>query len=81
MFDSVMVNGEVIEVIPTHDPKKNRVGFSAVVRGKKLTLRASYSVELRDELMALHGIDAAVELENILRTEIDYEIKRYLESL
>ncbi len=40
------------------------------------TLKAEYSVELAQDLKAIHGLDAETELSNILSTEILAEINR-----
>ena len=49
-----------------------RVGVQAATR----MLAASYSVELAQDLKAVHGLDAETELANILSTEILAEINR-----
>ena len=49
-----------------------RVGVQAATRA----LAASYSVELAQDLKAVHGLDAETELANILSTEILAEINR-----
>jgi hypothetical protein len=49
-----------------------RVGVQAATR----MLAASYSVELAQDLKAVHGLDAETELSNILSTEILAEINR-----
>ena len=49
-----------------------RVGVQAATR----SLAASYSVELAQDLKAVHGLDAETELANILSTEILAEINR-----
>ena len=49
-----------------------RVGVQAATR----MLSASYSVELAQDLKAVHGLDAETELANILSTEILAEINR-----
>jgi hypothetical protein len=49
-----------------------RVGVQASTR----MLAASYSVELAQDLKAIHGLDAETELANILSTEILAEINR-----
>ena len=46
------------------------------VEAKGSALRADYSVELAQELKAIHGLDAESELANILSTEILAEINR-----
>jgi hypothetical protein len=49
-----------------------RVGVQAATR----MLAASYSIELAQDLKAVHGLDAETELANILSTEILAEINR-----
>jgi len=49
-----------------------RVSVTAVTRG----LQASYTMELAQDLKAIHGLDAETELTNILSTEILAEINR-----
>ena len=49
-----------------------RVGVQAATRA----LAASYSIELAQDLKAVHGLDAETELANILSTEILAEINR-----
>ena len=46
------------------------------VEAKGRALRADYSVELAQDLKAIHGLDAESELANILSTEILAEINR-----
>ena len=45
-------------------------------RGKRSCAEADYSVELAQDLKAIHGLDAESELANILSTEILAEINR-----
>ena len=46
------------------------------VVAKTRALRAEYTVELAQDLKAVHGLDAEAELSNILSTEIAQEINR-----
>lgn len=46
------------------------------VTAKARALKASYSVELAQDLRAIHGLDAETELSNILSSEILAEINR-----
>lgn len=46
------------------------------VEAKSRQLRADYSIELAQDLRAIHGLDAENELANILSTEIIAEINR-----
>jgi hypothetical protein len=55
------------------------MGFSiekATVTAKSRALKAEYSLELAQDLKAIHGLDAETELANILSTEIMAEINR-----
>ena len=57
----------------------NEMGFSiekATVTAKSRALKAEYSLELAQDLKAIHGLDAESELANILSTEILAEINR-----
>lgn len=57
----------------------NEMGFSierVAVQANTRALAASYSVELAQDLKAVHGLDAETELANILSTEILAEINR-----
>lgn len=57
----------------------NQMAFSierVAVEAKTRALAASYSVELAQDLKAVHGLDAETELANILSTEILAEINR-----
>ena len=55
------------------------MGFSiekVTVTAKSRALKAEYSIELAQDLKAIHGLDAEQELANILSTEILAEINR-----
>ena len=55
------------------------MGFTiekATVTAKSRALKANYTVELAQDLKAIHGLDAETELANILSTEILAEINR-----
>ena len=55
------------------------MGFSiekSTVTARTRALRASYTMELAQDLKAIHGLDAESELSNILSTEILAEINR-----
>jgi len=68
--------------IPTTTAEGNinaEMGFSiekVTVTAKTRQLKASYSIELAQDLKAVHGLDAETELSNILSTEILAEINR-----
>ena len=56
-----------------------QMGFTiekATVTAKSRALKAEYSLELAQDLKAIHGLDAETELANILSTEILAEINR-----
>ena len=56
-----------------------QMGFSiekAVVEARGRALKAQYSLELAQDLRAIHGLDAEAELANILSSEILAEINR-----
>jgi hypothetical protein len=57
----------------------SEMGFTiekATVTAKSRALKAEYSLELAQDLKAIHGLDAETELANILSTEILAEINR-----
>jgi len=57
----------------------NEMGFSiekVTVSAKSRALKAEYSIELAQDLKAVHGLDAETELANILSAEILAEINR-----
>jgi len=57
----------------------NEMGFTiekATVTAKSRALKAEYSLELAQDLKAIHGLDAEQELSNILSAEILAEINR-----
>jgi hypothetical protein len=63
------------------DPNSSfaEMGFTierATVTAKSRALKAEYSLELAQDLKAIHGLDAETELANILSTEILAEINR-----
>jgi hypothetical protein len=60
-------------------PDFNQMAFSIdkiSVEAKTRALRAEYSVEVAQDLKAIHGLDAETELANILSAEILTEINR-----
>ena len=57
----------------------NQMAFSiekVTVTAKSRALKAEYSLELAQDLKAIHGLNAEAELANILSTEILAEINR-----
>ena len=60
-------------------PQFNEMNFSiekVLVEAKSRALKAEYSLELAQDLKAIHGLNAEAELANILSTEILAEINR-----
>jgi hypothetical protein len=60
-------------------PDFPEMGFTiekATVTAKSRALKAEYTLELAQDLKAIHGLDAETELANILSTEILAEINR-----
>ena len=60
-------------------PDFRQMGFSIekiAVTAKSRALKADYSIELAQDLRAIHGLDAESELANILSSEILAEINR-----
>ena len=61
------------------DNSFREMGFSiekTIVEAKGRALKAQYSLELAQDLRAIHGLDAEAELANILSSEILAEINR-----
>lgn len=57
----------------------NEMGFridKQTIEAKSRQLKAQYTIELAQDLRAVHGMDADAELQNILATEIMLEINR-----
>ena len=52
----------------------------ATVTAKTRALKAEYTMELAQDLKAIHGLDAETELANILSSEILAEINREVVS-
>lgn len=62
-----------------NNPAFNQMAFTIekiAVEAKTRKLKAEYSLELAQDMKAIHGIDAEAELSNILSTEILTEINR-----
>ena len=71
------LQGEVLG--ETNQPSFNEMSIfidKVTVTAKTRALKAEYTVELAQDLKALHGMDAETELANILSTEILAEINR-----
>jgi len=72
------MNTEDAEALGTSD-QFNQMAFSiekVTVTAKSRALKAEYSLELAQDLKAIHGLNAEAELANILSTEILAEINR-----
>ena len=70
-------DGEASRLI--EDYRFRQMGFSiekVVVEARGRALKAQYSMELAQDLRAIHGLDAEAELANILSSEILAEINR-----
>tara|TARA_B110000503_G_scaffold41608_1_gene68395 strand:- start:1266 stop:2714 length:1449 start_codon:yes stop_codon:yes gene_type:complete len=81
--DSTLVSGITtgsgIRTTTAEGEAPNEMAFSierVAVQAATRMLAASYSVELAQDLKAVHGLDAETELANILSTEILAEINR-----
>jgi hypothetical protein len=73
-----MVTGDA-ENLDTGTDAFNQMAFSiekVTVTAKSRALKAEYSLELAQDLKAIHGLNAEAELANILSTEILAEINR-----
>jgi len=77
IFDANTVGAMTTTVAEGLTP--NEMGFSiekVTVTAKTRALKAEYSMELAQDLKAVHGLDAETELANILSSEILAEINR-----
>jgi len=72
-------NTKYFEDVGSGSPAMAEMGFTidrvSVVAGTR-ALKAEYTLELAQDLKAIHGLDAEAELSNILSTEILAEINR-----
>ena len=74
-----MTTAEAENLGSTGESAFAEMGFTiekATVTAKSRALKAEYSLELAQDLKAIHGLDAETELANILSTEILAEINR-----
>jgi hypothetical protein len=74
-----MVTGDAENLDGSGDDAFNEMAFSiekVTVTAKSRALKAEYSLELAQDLKAIHGLNAEAELANILSTEILAEINR-----
>ena len=79
VFASSMTTGAAMATSVAEDLSFNEMAFSiekVSVTAKSRALKAEYSMELAQDLKAVHGLDAETELANILSTEILAEINR-----
>jgi hypothetical protein len=71
--------GEAMTTAAAEDLTFAQMAFSiekTTVTAQTRALKAEYTVELAQDLKAVHGLDAEAELSNILSTEITSEINR-----
>ena len=74
-----MATGDAENLFGTGNDAFNQMAFSIekiTVTAKSRALKAEYSLELAQDLKAIHGLNAEAELANILSTEILAEINR-----
>ena len=79
VFASSMQTGSAMATSVAEDLTPNEMGFmieKVSVTAKTRALKAEYSMELAQDLKAVHGLDAETELANILSAEILAEINR-----
>lgn len=78
-FDPGYATGVGMDTATAEGDAWNEMGMTiekTSVEAKSRQLRADYSIELAQDLRAIHGLDAENELANILSTEIISEINR-----
>ena len=78
-FGTGMTTAEAEKLGSSGESSFREMGFTiekATVTAKSRALKAEYSLELAQDLKAIHGLDAETELANILSTEILAEINR-----
>jgi len=79
IFGGGMATGNAEALGSSGGSSFKEMGFTiekATVTAKSRALKAEYSLELAQDLKAIHGLDAETELANILSTEILAEINR-----
>ena len=79
VFATTMTNGAGMPTATAEELTPSEMGFSiekVSVTAKTRALKAEYSIELAQDLKAVHGLDAETELANILSSEILAEINR-----
>lgn len=78
-FDAGITTGTGMDTAVAEGDTWNKMATTiekTSVTAKSRQLRADYSIELAQDLRAIHGLDAENELANILSTEIITEINR-----
>ncbi len=78
-FGGAMSTPNAEQLGTTGESSFAEMGFTiekATVTAKSRALKAEYTLELAQDLKAIHGLDAETELANILSTEILAEINR-----
>ena len=79
VFTYGLATGAGLATATAEDLTPNEMGFmieKVSVTAKTRALKAEYSMELAQDLKAVHGLDAETELANILSAEILAEINR-----
>ena len=79
IFAAGMTTAEAEKLGSSGESSVREMGFTiekSTVTAKSRALKAEYSLELAQDLKAIHGLDAETELANILSTEILAEINR-----
>jgi hypothetical protein len=79
VFATAMTTGTGMPTAVAEGLTPAEMGFSiekVTVSAKTRALKAEYSIELAQDLKAVHGLDAETELANILSSEILAEINR-----
>jgi hypothetical protein len=79
VFATTMTTGTGMDTATAEGLTPSEMGFSiekVSVTAKSRALKAEYSIELAQDLKAVHGLDAETELANILSSEILAEINR-----
>jgi len=79
VFAATMTTGTGMPTATAEGLTPAEMGFSiekVTVSAKTRALKAEYSIELAQDLKAVHGLDAETELANILSSEILAEINR-----
>jgi hypothetical protein len=78
-FDGAYSTGTGLSTASGETLTPSEMGFTiekVTVTAKTRALKSEYSIELAQDLKAVHGLDAESELSNILSAEIMFEINR-----